>query len=360
MEDEINEPELIVQPPPSEIALREKPPAKRKTAKIPALSFPTADSDSEDENSSQPKRSKVTAAAKDRKTGLFALLPAPKTSNQLFLPKVLSSVPPCKKTAPSVSETKKNTLASNSLLAATASVTAEPRVEQVTNSKMKALVASVDSSDEEQDNKNFFSFGDARVDAVSSTSSACASVSIGVSANDHWTSETVVSNRLKPDVAEWDSGNVSLPVQSNNSDERVQIEEGELSSTDWGEAAGNNAAWGEADYGDSEEQQNLNETNFQDEQFLRMQGRRNRGEEINIIDICGVDAPSALELSKNITEEVDLPPSHNNKDGPTSQQRRKHQITFLAHQAKEREFQLKNQWAENKFAKRQAQSKYGF
>jgi len=131
---------------------------------------------------------------------------------------------------------------------------------------------------------------------------------------------------------------------------------------DWG---GYDAGAGEdwsvtTDYEATGEKQGITDNCFNDEQFLRMQGKRNRGEQIHFKDVQGGEAPSVLELTKGITQEVDMPVSQNNKDGPTSQQRRKHQITYLAHQAKEREFQLKNQWAENKFAKRQAQSKYGF
>ena len=36
------------------------------------------------------------------------------------------------------------------------------------------------------------------------------------------------------------------------------------------------------------------------------------------------------------------------------------QYLFFSIQAKEREFDLKNQWAQNKMTKRQSQSKYGF
>lgn len=40
--------------------------------------------------------------------------------------------------------------------------------------------------------------------------------------------------------------------------------------------------------------------------------------------------------------------------------KKKHQITYLAAQAKAREVELKNQWAANKSTKRQTQAKYGF
>jgi len=40
--------------------------------------------------------------------------------------------------------------------------------------------------------------------------------------------------------------------------------------------------------------------------------------------------------------------------------KRKHQITYLAHEAKAREQELQNQWAQNRMSRRQTQSKYGF
>ena len=47
-------------------------------------------------------------------------------------------------------------------------------------------------------------------------------------------------------------------------------------------------------------------------------------------------------------------------EGPSTVSKRKHQITYLAFQAKEREQLLKNQWAANAQTKRQTQAKYGF
>lgn len=40
--------------------------------------------------------------------------------------------------------------------------------------------------------------------------------------------------------------------------------------------------------------------------------------------------------------------------------KRKHQITYLAQQAKANEQQLKNLWAQNRATRQQTQSKYGF
>ncbi|XP_067931124.1 proline-rich protein PRCC-like [Watersipora subatra] len=104
---------------------------------------------------------------------------------------------------------------------------------------------------------------------------------------------------------------------------------------------------------------------LQNEQFLRLQGKKQRGKEtIDIIDVHTDDQKiSEMELTKNITEEVVDPAAwaHRKKgDGPSGQQKRKHQITYLAFQAKERELELKNTWAANRSTKQQTQAKYGF
>ncbi|XP_069806258.1 proline-rich protein PRCC [Dendropsophus ebraccatus] len=101
-----------------------------------------------------------------------------------------------------------------------------------------------------------------------------------------------------------------------------------------------------------------------DEAFKRLQGKRNRGrEEINFVEIKGDDQLSGNQqwLTKALTEEKNMK-SFSKKKGeqPTGQQRRKHQITYLIHQAKERELELKNTWSENKMSRRQTQAKYGF
>uniref|UniRef100_A0A8C9T502 Proline rich mitotic checkpoint control factor n=1 Tax=Scleropages formosus TaxID=113540 RepID=A0A8C9T502_SCLFO len=100
-------------------------------------------------------------------------------------------------------------------------------------------------------------------------------------------------------------------------------------------------------------------------QFRRLQGKRNRGkEEVKFLDIKGDDQLSGSQqwLTKNMSEEKEQRKSFSKKKGeqPTGQQRRKHQITYLIHQAKERELELKNTWAENKLTRRQTQAKYGF
>lgn len=104
---------------------------------------------------------------------------------------------------------------------------------------------------------------------------------------------------------------------------------------------------------------------FDDEAFMRLQGKRNRGkEEVKFLEIKGDDQLSGNQqwMTKSMTEEKQNRQSFSKKKGeqPTGQQRRKHQITYLIHQAKERELELKNNWAENKLTRRQTQAKYGF
>lgn len=89
-----------------------------------------------------------------------------------------------------------------------------------------------------------------------------------------------------------------------------------------------------------------------------------KAENLELIDISGDSImPDSREwLTKQLTEESQYTSahSHKKKDGPTSQQKRKHQITYLAFQAKEHELELKNQWASNRMSRKQTQAKYGF
>lgn len=117
--------------------------------------------------------------------------------------------------------------------------------------------------------------------------------------------------------------------------------------------------------GVSEAEEPSHSAMFDDEAFMRLQGKRNRGkEEVKFLEIKGDDQLSGNQqwMTKSMTEEKQQRQSFSKKKGeqPTGQQRRKHQITYLIHQAKERELELKNNWAENRLTRRQTQAKYGF
>lgn len=73
-------------------------------------------------------------------------------------------------------------------------------------------------------------------------------------------------------------------------------------------------------------------------QLEKLCGRRNRmqknSEEFKLIDINqdAVLADSKILLSKQLTEETTYKSSHKKNEGPSNVQKRKHQITYLAHQ----------------------------
>lgn len=94
-----------------------------------------------------------------------------------------------------------------------------------------------------------------------------------------------------------------------------------------------------------------------------VRGKRKR-EEIQIVDVNQQDvlADAREWLLKGLMDDTTKRVSTSKRGGnePTSQQKRKHQITYLAHQAKANEAELQNQWANNRMSKRQTQSKYGF
>lgn len=85
-------------------------------------------------------------------------------------------------------------------------------------------------------------------------------------------------------------------------------------------------------------------------------------DEANIIEINGEDIkPDEREwLVKALTEEPVQRPISMQSCSVNSQSKKKHQITYLAHQAKAMELELKNQWSQNRMARKQAKSKYGF
>ncbi|XP_053615856.1 proline-rich protein PRCC [Plodia interpunctella] len=103
-----------------------------------------------------------------------------------------------------------------------------------------------------------------------------------------------------------------------------------------------------------------------DEAIMKLCGARGKRkrEEIQIVDVNQQEvlADAKEWLLKGLMDDTSKRVSASKKRGnePTNQQKRKHQITYLAHQAKANEVELQNQWANNRMSKRQTQSKYGF
>lgn len=92
---------------------------------------------------------------------------------------------------------------------------------------------------------------------------------------------------------------------------------------------------------------------------MKLCGKKNSKETIELMNVKANDimGDTKSNLMKQITKEY-KPPS--NRDYFGSGSKRKHQITYLAFVAKERDQELRETWAQNKFNKTQARQKYGF
>lgn len=81
-------------------------------------------------------------------------------------------------------------------------------------------------------------------------------------------------------------------------------------------------------------------------------------DEIDIIDVnVNEHMKNNTEYLKTLSQEQ---PEEYKGIMPSSTAKRKHQITYLAYQAKQKELQLKNEWAANRLTKAQTRAKYGF
>lgn len=111
---------------------------------------------------------------------------------------------------------------------------------------------------------------------------------------------------------------------------------------------------------------NLKDTSLiHDKAFQKMVGKGNFDPSaMNIIDVNADDHISSVNaedwMLKSLTEEKEAREELKKEQLPTHQQKRKHQITYLARQARERELELKNSWAQNRMTRKQTQAKYGF
>jgi len=105
-----------------------------------------------------------------------------------------------------------------------------------------------------------------------------------------------------------------------------------------------------------------------EEAILRLAGKQNKLKEmkddgenggLNIIDVHGDDMKGdpRVWLTKAMTEEKAPRPTGT---GPKGLAKTRHQITYLAHQAKERDWELKQEWATARENRRASANKYGF
>lgn len=327
-------------PPPK---YKERQTVKRIT--VPALS--SYDSDEDD----GPAAKKPKAAAAARASGLLASLPPPRNAT-------VKDLVPHSLTKPAQLAPRRT----GALQAAAAAAAAKrpPSAAAAASAAASSLRDSQRDGDEGdgEESANFFSLESApRQSGYGGPASARPGSGI---AGSLWASaSSSVPDHRRPAASE--PGSQSTEVYSSYSDPSVSaagLQTEEPSADSYSAAA---YAY-EAAADDSTPAPSC--TMLADEQFLRLQGKKQRGkEEINIVDVCEDDfRASQLELTKTLSQEVDPRSfSHRKKgEGPSTQEKRKHQITYLAFQAKERELELKNAWAANRVTRQQTQSKYGF
>ncbi|XP_063238750.1 proline-rich protein PRCC [Bacillus rossius redtenbacheri] len=278
--------------------------AKKETVKITVPSL----SEFKEDESEEPKKKKLKPSSVG--SGLFALLPAPKNmtvkeTKRALVPNVLTKKPAAFTVNPAPSLTRR-----------AGSVKPSP-----------ALTGYEDSGDEAEAG-DYFSLGSAADGAPG------------------------------PGVG-GDEGSLPVPPEATDAPPPTAVASGP--DGEWPEASPQGSAESESNPLDREDDDLL----LNEEAMQRLCGRRAARDRagVQLIEVSG-DAlmPDPKEwLTKQLTEERQVRShGHRRDDGPTSQQKRKHQITYLAFQAKENELELKNQWSQNRMTRKQTQSKYGF
>ncbi|NXX06057.1 proline-rich protein PRCC [Rissa tridactyla] len=358
-----------------------KPKKRTEPVRITAPELHKGDSDSEED---EPAKKKNTLQGRGEGSGLSALLPQPKNltvkeTNRLLLPYAFS-----RKAGDNASDSKPAKAQTSSSKTKPLSKSAVPTTPSPSAIKAAAKSAALqvtkqitqeeDDSDEEVEPENYFSLSDRSEPSV-------------VGAETYMYSGTVVSEDPPPGTEpepqfQDAAANAPLEFKTGAGSSGAQHSWAPKPGEDYGSQPYSQfPAYGEAgayyqDYYSSgyyqemepaqapPQEMSTDSSFIDDEAFKRLQGKRNRGrEEINFVDIKGDDQLSGAQqwLTKSLTEEKTMKSFSKKKgDQPTGQQRRKHQITYLIHQAKERELELKNTWSENKLSRRQTQAKYGF
>ncbi|KAM6999172.1 proline-rich protein PRCC isoform 1-T1 [Passerculus sandwichensis] len=357
-----------------------KPKKRTEPVRIAAPELHKGDSDSEED---EPAKKKNTLQGRSEGSGLSALLPQPKNTpvketNRLLLPYAFSrkagenssdskpAKPPSSTSKPkAVPKPAVPTTPSPSAIKAAAKSAALQVTKQITQEEEE-------DSDEELQPENYFSLSDRSEPGTVGTEPYLYPGS----------EEPPPGTEPQPQFQDA-AANAPLEFKTGVGSSGVQHSWAPKATEDYssqpygqfpsayGEPGGyyqdyySSGYYPEVEPAQASPQESSTDSSFiDDEAFKRLQGKRNRGrEEINFVDIKGDDQLSGAQqwLTKSLTEEKTMKSFSKKKgDQPTGQQRRKHQITYLIHQAKERELELKNTWSENKLSRRQTQAKYGF
>ncbi|NXR24856.1 PRCC protein, partial [Cinclus mexicanus] len=359
-----------------------KPKKRTEPVRIAAPELHKGDSDSEED---EPAKKKNTLQVRSEGSGLSALLPQPKNmtvkeTNRLLLPYAFS-----RKAAENASDSKPAKAPSSSSKVKPMAKPAVPTTPSPSAIKAAAKSAALqvtkqitqeeEESDEEVQPENYFSLSDR---SEPSAVGAEPYLYPGTGGSEDPPPGTEPEPQFQDAAA-----NAPLEFKTGVGSSGVQHSWAPKPGEDYGshpygqfpptysEPGGyyqdyySSGYYPEVEPAQAPPQETSTDSSFiDDEAFKRLQGKRNRGrEEINFVDIKGDDQLSGAQqwLTKSLTEEKTMKSFSKKKgDQPTGQQRRKHQITYLIHQAKERELELKNTWSENKLSRRQTQAKYGF
>ncbi|NXM86123.1 PRCC protein, partial [Oenanthe oenanthe] len=355
-----------------------KPKKRTEPVRIAAPELRKGDSDSEED---EPAKKKNTLQGRSEGSGLSALLPQPKNTpvketNRLLLPYAFSRKAGGENTSDS-KPTKSSSSSSKAKPAAKAAVATTPSPSAIKAAAKSAalqvtkqITQEEEDSDEELQPENYFSLSDSSEPSAVGTQPYLYPSTGG-------SEDPPPGTEAQPQLQDA-AANAPLEFKTGVQHSWAPKPGEEYSSQaysqfppTYSEPGGyyqdyySSGYYPEVEAAQPPAQETSTDSSFiDDEAFKRLQGKRNRGrEEINFVDIKGDDQLSGAQqwLTKSLTEERTMKSFSKKKgDQPTGQQRRKHQITYLIHQAKERELELKNTWSENKLSRRQTQAKYGF
>nr|XP_057903464.1 proline-rich protein PRCC [Doryrhamphus excisus] len=328
-----------------------RPRKRTEPVRIPVPQIQKHDSDSDDD---EPTKKKLPSQAAG--SGLSSLLPQPKNLTRKEMDRPLIPHTLTKRSEP---KGAKPGLPSQSLLGASASPSAIKAAAKSAARQLARQIVATDDHEEDITPQNYFSFGETpeRPPAVVPS----------------YEPEPVVPVEPLPPLPAGELSQSDAPLDFGGGHEGAgawggqypQCQQPMAGPESYPEGYNSEAYYQDPSPGLPDAEEPGHSAMFDDEAFMRLQGKRNRGkEEVKFLEIKGDDQLSGHQqwLTKSVSEEKNNRSSFSKKRGgqPTGQQRRKHQITYLIHQAKERELELKNSWAENRMTRRQTQAKYGF
>lgn len=305
----------------------EKPPARKGPVKISIPSLKSfQDLDLDDDSKQQQK--KMIIAPHNKPNGLLNMLPKPKA--ELLFQKEVKTVPG---TIPKPTNTS---LVPHSVSVKRKAAAALPTKSQEKQKPLaKQLLPGYESSSDDDD------ADDSAADFFSLTSSQALPE---VSKNEI---NLMVAKRAAK-IAETTANFDRLATQQAEEQQRIQSQ----------------AA---AELYEQEQQALSAQQNAMDEEAMQMlvggsRAKRARMENLDVIELSHDQVmPSRDEWLRSATASSTTAPVRGElKDGPKGVARKKHQITYLAHQAKSNEAELQAIWAANRTTQRQSQSKYGW